>query len=186
MGLSIETYALAKKYADAVAAAGSKEALEKAVQQAITQSKIYTDEVFSQMISFKIEIVDSLPSEKIDTHTIYFLKRKTSSEEENCYYEYMYINNSWELIGSTELSLDNYWTIDEVKAYISSQEYTLPKASASQLGGVKIDNESIQINSDGVISVKDTHIEEAAAVVAQNVVDENFAGISSKEIEDLF
>lgn len=44
MAISVETLVLAKKYADAVAAAGSKEALEKAVQEAVTQSQKYTDE----------------------------------------------------------------------------------------------------------------------------------------------
>ena len=44
MAISIETLALARKYADAVAAAGSKEALDKAVQQAVAESKLYTDD----------------------------------------------------------------------------------------------------------------------------------------------
>ena len=52
MGLSIVTLALAKKYADAVAAAGSKEALDKAVEEAVRQSKVYTDEALSHITSF--------------------------------------------------------------------------------------------------------------------------------------
>lgn len=181
MGLSLETYALAKKYADAVAAAGSKEALEKAIQQAVSQSKLYTDEVFSKVTNFKVEIVDSLPSKEIDEHTIYFLK-KTSEKETDSYYEYMYINNKWELIGTTELNLDNYWTIDEVKDYVKTQEYVLVKATTAQLGGVKIDGTTIQINNDGVISVKNAYSEEKV----QNVIDESFADITAEEINNLF
>lgn len=186
MALSIETYALAKKYADEVAAAGSKEALEKAIKEAVEQSKFYTDTVVSQLTSFKVQIVDTLPSTDIDTHTIYFLPKTTVTGEADVYYEYMYLNNMWELIGNTELSLDDYWTIDEVKEYVAMQEYTLPKATESQLGGVKIDDVSIQINSEGTISVKDTYTEEKATEVAQNIVDVNFVDITSTEINNLF
>lgn len=154
MGLSLETYALAKKYTDAVAVGGSKEALEKAIEQAVSQSKLYTDEVFSKVTNFKVEIVDSLPSENIDEHTIYFLK-KTTENESDSYYEYMWLNKKWELIGTTEINLDSYWTIDEVKAYVKTQEYVLTKATATQLGGVKIDGSSIKIDNEGVISVTD-------------------------------
>ena len=102
MAISVETLALARKYADAVAAAGSKEALDKAMQQAIAESKHYTDDKFSHIV----EIVDSLPETNIDQHVIYLLKKESLSEENNIYYEYMYINNSWELIGSIDGSID--------------------------------------------------------------------------------
>ena len=98
MAISIETLALARKYADAVAAAGSKEALDKAIQKAIAESKLYTDDVFSHIV----EIVDSLPETDINPHVIYFLKKENPSEKNDIYYEYMYINNFWELIGSTD------------------------------------------------------------------------------------
>lgn len=142
MAISIETLALARKYADAVAAAGSKEALDKAVQQAVAESKLYTDDIFSHIVSFKVEIVDSLPETDIDPHVIYFLKRESPSGEDDFYYEYMYINNFWELIGSTQLDLSPYWTIEQTKAYIASKEYSLPRANKTSLGGVKIDGES--------------------------------------------
>ena len=102
MAISIETLALARKYTDAVAAAGSKEALDKAIQQTVAESKLYTDDKFSHIV----EIVDSLPETNIDQHVIYLLKKESLSEENNIYYEYMYINNSWELIGSTDGSID--------------------------------------------------------------------------------
>ena len=102
MAISVETLALARKYADAVAAAGSKEALDKAIQKAIAESKLYTDDIFSHIVSFKVEIVDSLPETDIDPHVIYFLKKENPSEKNDIYYEYMYINNFWELIGSTD------------------------------------------------------------------------------------
>ena len=181
MAISIETLALARKYADAVAAAGSKEALDKAVQQAVAESKLYTDNIFSHIVSFKVEIVDSLPETDIDPHVIYFLKRENPSGEEDFYYEYMYINNSWELIGSTQLDLSPYWTIEQTKAYIASN-----RANKTSFGGVKINGKSIDIDDEGYIYVVDKYTTGKAEKTAQSVVDANFTDIKASEIENLF
>ena len=186
MAISIETLALARKYADAVAAAGSKEALDKAVQQAVAESKLYTDDIFSHIVSFKVEIVDSLPETNIDPHAIYFLQNESLSEKNDIYYEYMYINNSWELIGSTQLDLSSYWTIEQTKAYIASKEYSIPRANKTSLGGVKIDGKSIGINNEGFIYVVDEYTTGKAEKTAQSVVDANFTDIKASEIENLF
>ena len=78
MAISIETLALARKYADAVAAAGSKEALDKAIQQAIAESKLYTDNVFSHIV----EIVDSLPTISVnDTEENLIIVKKGETKE---------------------------------------------------------------------------------------------------------
>ena len=78
MAISIETLALARKYADAVAAAGSKEALDKAIQQAIAESKLYTDDVFSHIV----EIVDSLPTISVnDTEDNLIIVKKGETKE---------------------------------------------------------------------------------------------------------
>lgn len=186
MAISVETLALARKYADAVAAAGSKEALDKAVEEAVRQSKAYTNEAIAEFTSFKVQIVESLPLSDIDTHTIYFLRRKTPSGEADYFYEYMYINNLWELIGSTELDLSGYWTSEEVKEYVASKQYSLPKANKTTLGGVKIDGESIAIDDEGTIYVVDDYTEDTAADVAQDLIDNNFSSIKTPGIEDLF
>lgn len=56
-----------------------------------------------------IQIVDKLPTENISLTTIYF-KRKVTSKPRNVYEEWMYINNDWELIGTTEMDLSGYAT----------------------------------------------------------------------------
>lgn len=186
MGLSVVTLALAKQYADEVAAAGSREALEQAVEEAVRQSKLYTDEALSHITSFKVQIVESLPLSDIDEHTIYFLRRRKPSGETDFYYEYMYINQAWELIGSTELDLSGYWTSEQVKAYVASKEYTLPRATATTLGGVKINGDSIDIDDEGCIFVVEEYAEGTAAEVAQDLIDVNFTKINETNIENLF
>ena len=55
---------------------------------------------------FEVAIISDFPTSDIDTHTIYF--KSNSSAGTNVYDEYMYINNQWELIGSTQIDLSNY------------------------------------------------------------------------------
>ncbi len=56
-----------------------------------------------------IQIVDELPTENISLTTIYF-KHMTTTKPHNVYEEWMYINNAWELIGTTEMDLSGYAT----------------------------------------------------------------------------
>lgn len=53
------------------------------------------------------KIVDSLPTSNISTTTVYMIPN-TKSSEYNIYDEYMYINESWEKIGSSAVDLTDY------------------------------------------------------------------------------
>ena len=53
--------------------------------------------------SFDVEIVQSLPSQDIHEHTIYFVPK--IGETNDVYDEYIYINNTWEMIGNTQIDL---------------------------------------------------------------------------------
>ena len=72
------------------------------------------------------EIVESLPTTDIDPNTIYMILSGTSATE-NVYDEYMYINNAWELIGTSATDLTNYYTKGDVDGLL------LLKANASDL-----------------------------------------------------
>lgn len=57
----------------------------------------------------KISVVAKLPTENIDTDTIYLVpKSDTEKADDNIYNEYVYVNNKWELIGTTAVDLTNY------------------------------------------------------------------------------
>ena len=56
--------------------------------------------------SFDVEIVNALPTTNIKTHTIYFVSKTGSTDD--IYDEYMYINNGWEKIGTTDIDLSGY------------------------------------------------------------------------------
>lgn len=72
------------------------------------------------------EIVATLPTTDIDPNTIYMILSGTSATE-NVYNEFMYVNNAWELIGTSATDLTNYYTKGEIDSKL------LLKASASDL-----------------------------------------------------
>lgn len=60
---------------------------------------------------FDVQIVSILPP-RGEAHTIYFLPA-SDTEETNYYDEFMWIDNTWEKVGSTAIDLSNYYTRDE-------------------------------------------------------------------------
>lgn len=63
--------------------------------------------VIAALNALKLAVVQTLPTTDISTTTIYLVP-KTTAGTNNVYDEYVYYNNSWELIGSTEVDLSGY------------------------------------------------------------------------------
>lgn len=74
----------------------------------------------------KRAIVDSLPVEDIDENTIYMVENQSGTG----YDEYMYIENNWDIIGTTG----------------EYSGYTLEVATANKLGGVKASSDPNRVN----------------------------------------
>lgn len=131
-----------------------------------TYSKDEIDEMISQLRTFEMEVVRTLPSSNIKTNCIYFVPRGASGSD--AYYEYIYVNNKWEFVGSTEVDLTNYWTIDETKRYIDENKYVLPAATEDELGGIKLGkgDGSVTVDSDGNISITTTSDEQIESLFA--------------------
>ena len=81
---------------------------------------------------FEVAIVTNLPTTDIDAHTIYF--KSNSSSGNNIYDEYMYINNNWELIGSTQVDLSNYLQSSDIAAWAKAANK--PTYTASEVGAL--------------------------------------------------
>lgn len=93
-------YALAKKYADSVGEKVSREGFHVQVEQ-------------------DRSILNSTGQEKI----FYFLP-KTSDNPTDGYDEYVYTNNAWEQVGSTDIDLSAYYTKTEIdnKGYLTQHQ----------------------------------------------------------------
>lgn len=148
MSLSITTYALCKKYVNKKIIDISSDVIDEAVQQ----SKAYTDEVATE-IEWKKQIVDTLPPfEEADEHTIYFVPASQSPENDG-YFEYMLIRGRWEVMGRTVVDMSDYYTKEQVEQYVLDHTYILPIATGNTLGGVMIDESTINIDENGKISI---------------------------------
>lgn len=80
-------------------------------------TKTEVNSLISTIPEFSIEIVTSLPTQDISETTIYLVQQVGTTG--NIYNEYIYVNQNWELIGSTEADLSNYYNKTEVDNLLS-------------------------------------------------------------------
>ena len=117
-----------------------------------TYTKEEIDDMISQLKQFEAKKVDELPITGQIPNCIYFVPKGSSGMDGS--YEYMWIDNKWEFIGSTDVDLTDYWTIDETMQYIEAHKYVLPKATVDTLGGIKLNKEgSLAFNDDGELEI---------------------------------
>lgn len=123
------------------------------------------DEMIAQLRTFEMEVVETLPSSNIKTNCLYFVPRGASGLD--TYYEYIYVNGKWEFVGSTNVDLSNYWTIDQTKAYIEANKYVLPQATEDTLGGIKLNSSgSLSFNEDGELEIATITSDQIASLFA--------------------
>lgn len=76
------------------------------------KTEVYTktevNTLLSNLSTLNLEVVSVLPDHDISETTIYLLP-KTTPGTDDVYDEYVYINNNWEVIGSTAADLSNYY-----------------------------------------------------------------------------
>ncbi len=89
------------------------------------KSETYTKEEVNSIVgniqTLNLEIVQELPQTG-DTNKTYLVPRQIG-QTDNIYDEYVYVNNKWECIGSTQADLNNYYTKGESDAkYVTKTE----------------------------------------------------------------
>ena len=88
-----------------------------------TEWIIYSD---NQNTSLDVLMVDSLPTENIKEKTIYLLPNAKQAEN-NIYDEYIYINNNWEIVGSTAIDPENLKDSVPIGAIIEYEGDVVPE-----------------------------------------------------------
>ena len=86
------------------------------------------DTAIAGVAQMHFETAQTKPTTNIKTDTIYLIP-KTNSETNNIYEEWIYVNNSWELIGSTAIDLSNYATLGSP---VFTGTITAPKVSITK------------------------------------------------------
>lgn len=101
------------------------EEIEAAITAALTgyaTTSFVTQSIASAIASvetLRIEIVATLP-ETGESNVIYFVPM-TNPKDSNLYEEYIWINGSYELIGTTQIDLSNYWSKTELTAMTTEE-----------------------------------------------------------------
>lgn len=116
------------------------------------KTETYTKEEVAQLLgtisSLSIKVVESLPTTNISTNSIY-LVRKTTTTTTNIYDEYIYINDSWEKIGDTQINLDGYAKVDDIPTKLSQLEIDVELGSITDLGKIQNYNELNNVREVG-------------------------------------
>lgn len=89
----------------------------------------------------KYAIVDALPTDDIDTTTIYMVT-KAGATGQDVYTEYMYLNGQWEIIGDTAVDLSDYYTKEQADAAITAA-----------LANYVLATDMVEITSDEVLAM---------------------------------
>ncbi len=77
-------------------------------------------QLISLIPQFSIEVVQTLPTEDISDTTIYLVPAE-DPEVGNYYEEYIHVNDSWELVGTTAVDLSAYYTKLEVDGLLADK-----------------------------------------------------------------
>jgi hypothetical protein len=94
-----------------------------------TYTQAEVNALISAIVTLNILVVQTLPTQDISTTTIYLVPKATAGTND-VYDEYLYINNAWEHIGSTEVDLSNYYTQSETDALLDDK---VDKVTGKQL-----------------------------------------------------
>lgn len=78
--------------------------------------QLIVDHLESLDLGITKEVVSVLPTENISDNTLYFVPNSKGSSD-----EYFYINDKWELIGSTETNLSDYYTKQETNTLLEDK-----------------------------------------------------------------
>lgn len=124
----LDNYTTPDAVATAITSALSNYSTNASVQTAIATalanymtSTEVNDAITSAVVEaagIKFEKVESLPETGFD-NVIYLVPNDGDSN--NVMDEYMWIDDKWELFGSTSIDLTNYWTKDELRPMTSDE-----------------------------------------------------------------
>lgn len=99
--------------------------------QTDTEVETAITDALAGVVGFSIEIVNSLPATG-DAGVFYFVPN--SGEQDNIYDEYLYVNNAWEKLGTTEIDLSNYLQKTDIADWAKAP--TKPTYTAQEVGAL--------------------------------------------------
>lgn len=121
------------KIANGVITLGSNTITPLTSHQSLTNyyTKTEVDSKVSAIPKFAIAVVESLPTSDISSTTVYL--KKTGSDTQNLYTEYIYVNSTWEQLGTQAVDLSGYLTkTDASNTYLGKSANAASATKATQ------------------------------------------------------
>lgn len=146
--------------------------------------------MIGNLANLRIEVVTKLPSTG-EVNVIYLVKKVGKNSD--VHDEYIYVENTWEKIGNTEVDLSNYYTkeqvysksevytkteVDNIKNDIESNIPTIPNVETGMtgVGNVITSIEVDAINKHKVIATKGTSVY-SKAEIDEKLFDSGFGDV---------
>lgn len=105
-------------------------------------TKDQIDDIVAALDTLSLEPVSELPTQDISTTTIYLLETETPGT----YEQYLYLNDTWVLLGSTDVDLSNYYNKSQVDTLLLTKQAVLTFDNAPTSGSAN------PVTSDGIYS----------------------------------
>lgn len=99
-----------------------------------TYTQAEVNNLINSITTLNIEVVSALPTSNISSTTIYLKGTETTGT--NDYEEWIYVNDNWELIGTTAIDLTNYTTkeyVDNAIANVTTEGFIFLEASTDNI-----------------------------------------------------
>lgn len=119
-----------------------------------TYTQAEVDALISAIVTLNILVVQTLPTQDISTTTIYLVPKQTP-ETQDIYDEYIYVNNAWEHIGTTEIDLSNYYTKTQTDNLLADK---VDKVTGKQLSTEDFTS-ALKTKLDGIASGAEVNVQ---------------------------
>lgn len=156
-----------------------------------TYTQAEVNELIAKINSFEILLVDELPTENINDHAIYFVRK--AGEGNDFYEEYVYVNNTWEYVGNTIIDLSgkaDVEDIEELQKQIDTVNSNLnTKANQSSLDALQtqvnnIDAEVAEKAAQSSLNALQSEVDNLEAEVAKKVAQSSLDTLQN-EVDNL-
>lgn len=119
-----------------------------------TYTQAEVNALISSIVTLNILVVQTLPTQDISTTTIYLVP-KQAPETQDIYDEYIYVNNAWEHIGTTQIDLSNYYTKSEINTLLADK---VDKVAGKQLSTEDFTS-ALKTKLDGIASGAEVNVQ---------------------------
>lgn len=119
-----------------------------------TYTQAEVNALIGAIVTLNILVVQTLPTQDISTTTIYLVPKQTAGTND-VYDEYMYINNAWELIGTTQIDLSNYYTKSQTDSLLADK---VDKVAGKQLSTEDFTS-TLKTKLDGIASGAEVNVQ---------------------------